>query len=61
MENQNQNPNQNPAETPAETPAPSNHVSADDLKKIRGGIATGAAPGVRSRVEKDDEDKPAWQ
>lgn len=44
-----------------QTPAPSlnNHVSADDLKKIRGGIASGSVTGIRARVEKSDEDFPA--
>jgi hypothetical protein len=42
-----------------ETPRLNNHVSAEDLKKIRGGIASPDVPSARARVEKSDEDFPA--
>ena len=47
----------NPSKT--ETPHFNNHVSAEDLKKIRGGIASPEVPEARARVEKSDEDFPA--
>lgn len=34
------------------------HISADDLKRIRGGVGSGTPSVDRAAVEKDDEDKP---
>jgi hypothetical protein len=50
--------NQNKPAAPAPTTPSNNHVSAEDLKKIRGGIASPGAPTLRSVVEKSDEDHP---
>lgn len=47
-----------PATTPAAPPLEQNHISLDDLKKIRGGVGEPAPPRI-SPVEKSDEDFPA--
>jgi hypothetical protein len=56
MDNQTQT--QTLTATPPATPSLNNHVSAEDLKKIRGGIASPDTSVVRSKVEKSDEDFP---
>jgi hypothetical protein len=47
--------NAQPAETPAASPVDHNHISIDDLKKIRGGVGEPSTPTM-SAVEKSDED-----
>ena len=48
-----------PAATPAAAqPGEHNHISLDDLKKIRGGVGEPSMP-VMAAVEKSDEDFPA--
>ncbi len=43
----------------ADRPGEHNHISLDDLKKIRGGVGEPMMPASMSAVEKSDEDFPA--